>query len=80
MSVKAKIDGVAVVFEFSVSVNTITTEKPTDFTKNYLTTLANMVVKHLSEQMGESMIERVRIDFNKYPKDQLWEARKEAKV
>ena len=78
MSVKSKIGGVAVLFNFSVSINTVTSEQPTDFTKNYLETLANMATIHLSEQLGEAMLDRVRIDFKEFPKDKLWEIKKEA--
>ena len=70
---KIEIKGVAIVFQFSVSINTIMSSKPMEFAMNYLKTLADMSVKHLSEQIGESMIERVNEDFHKYTSEQLWE-------
>ena len=72
MSVKSKIGGVAVLFNFSVSINTITSQKPTEFAMNYLKTLGNMSAKHLSMQIGDAMVERVRDDFKSYPKEELW--------
>ena len=73
MDQKIEINGVVVVFQFQVSINTITSQKPTEFAMNYLKTLGDMSGKLLAEQMGEAMIERVTFDFNKYPKEALWE-------
>ena len=75
---RIEIKGVAVLFEFTVSINTVTSQKPTDFAKNYLKTLGEMAVKHLSKQVGEAMVDKVNEDFHKYTKEQLWE-RKEVK-
>lgn len=73
-----EIKGVAVLFEFSVSINTVTTKKPTEFAKNYLKTLGDMAVKQLSKQVGEAMVERINEDFHKYPSDEIWEQGGEA--
>ena len=73
METKIDIQGVAVIFQFHISINTITTLKPTEFTMNYLKTLSDMSGKLLAEQIGEAMIEKVTEDFNKYPKEALWE-------
>jgi len=70
---RIEIKGVAVLFQFSVSINTVTTKKPTEFAKNYLKTLADMAVKQISKQVGEAMVDRVNEDFHKYPNDKLWE-------
>jgi len=72
MEKKIDINGVAVLFEFSISINTVTSQKPTEFAMNYLKTLGNMSAKHLSMQIGEAMVERVRDDFKSYPKEELW--------
>ena len=70
---KIEIKGVAVLFQFSISINTITSQKPTPFAMNYLKTLGDLAGKKLSEQIGQAMIEKVNEDFNKYTSDQLWE-------
>ena len=70
---KIEIKGVAVLFQFSVSINTITSQKPTPFAMNYLKTLGDLAGKQLSQQIGEAMVEKVNEDFNKYTKEQLWE-------
>jgi len=72
---KIEIKGVAVIFEFTVSINTVTSRKPTEFAMNYLKTLGDMAVKHLSHQIGEAMVGRVNEDFNNYTKEELWEAK-----
>ena len=73
METKIDIQGVAMIFQFQISINTITTLKPTEFTMNYLKTLGDMSGKLLAEQINEVMIEKVTEDFNKYPKEALWE-------
>ena len=70
---KVEIKGVAVIFQFSISINTITSQKPTPFAMNYLKTLGDLAGKELSEQVGAAMIEKVNEDFNKYPNEELWE-------
>ena len=75
---KLEIHGVAIIFQFSVSIETSTSRKPTVFAKDYLETLGNLSVKHLSEQLGRAMVERVNEDFNKYPNEILWEKKKGA--
>ena len=70
---KREIKGVAVLFQFSVLINTITSQKPTPFAMNYLKTLGDLAGKQLSQQIGEAMVEKVNEDFNKYTKEQLWE-------
>lgn len=70
---KIKIKGVAVLFQFSISINTITSQKPTAFAMNYLKTLGDLAGKQLSQQIGEAMVAKVNEDFNKYTKEQLWE-------
>lgn len=72
---KIEIKGVAVLFQFSISINTITSQKPTPFAMNYLKTLGDMAGKQLSHQIGEAMVEKVSEDFNKYTKEELWERR-----
>lgn len=76
---QVNIDGVGIVFEISISINTSTTLKPTEFTNNYLRTLANMSSEHFISQLGEAMVGRIHEDFEKYPKEQLWESGKEVK-
>ena len=70
---KIEIKGVAVLFKFSVSIDTSTSLKPTPFAINYLKTLGDLAGKQLSQQIGEAMVEKVNEDFNKYTKEQLWE-------
>ena len=69
---RANIKGVGVIFNVSVSINTITSAKPTPFTINYFKTLTEMVSKHFSAQMGEAMIERTNEDLNKVRPEELW--------
>ena len=78
MEKSIKINGVAVLFEFSISINTITSQKPTPFAMNYLKTLGDMSAKHLSMQIGEAMVERVQADFKTYEKEDLWQTNREA--
>ena len=68
----ANIKGVGVIFNVSVSINTITSAKPTPFTINYFKTLTEMVSKHFSAQMSKVMIERAIEDFNKVSPEELW--------
>ena len=77
---QVSINGVGVLFEISISINTVTTQKPTEFASNYFKTLADMSGKHFSQQLGEAMIERINEDFDKYPKEELWEFKKEVKI
>ena len=73
MEKQINIKGVAVLFQFSISINTVTSQKPTEFAMNYLKTLADMSGKYLAEELGQTMIEKVSEDFEKYPKEELWE-------
>ena len=70
---KIRVNGVFVGFEISVSVNTRTSAKPTEFTQNYMKTLVQIVGDHLCKQMGEAMVERVNEDLNSLPIEKLWE-------
>jgi hypothetical protein len=70
---KISLNGVFVGFEISVSVNTHTSAKPTEFTQNYMKTLTETAGKHFSRQMGEAMIERINEDLNSLPIEKLWE-------
>lgn len=72
MEIKSNINGVAILFNFSVSVNTIASSPPTEFTKNYLKTLSGMAGEHFSKQMAEAMIERINEDFKDMPREKLW--------
>jgi len=70
---EVSIGGVLVVFEMSLHVGTITSSKPTDFTKQYFETLAQVAGNHFVKQMAESMVERIQEDFTKWPNEKLWE-------
>jgi hypothetical protein len=49
---KITINGVMVIFNISLSVGVITSSKPTEFTINYIKTLAEMAGNHLTKQIG----------------------------
>lgn len=72
VEVSNKINGVAVMFNLSLSVNTVTSKKPTEFTMNYIKTLVEMSGAHFSKQMGEAMIERLTEDFKGMAPEKLW--------
>jgi len=72
VEVTSNINGVVVIFNLSLQVNTVTSLKPTDFTMNYLKTLVQMAGAHFNKKMGEAMIERINEDFNSIPREKLW--------
>ena len=69
---RANIKGMGVIFKVSISINTITSAKPTPFTINYFRTLTEMAGKRFSSQMGEAMVERASEDLNSIPPEKLW--------
>jgi len=76
---QVSINGVGVLFKISISINTVTTQQPKEFTMNYLRTLCDMTGKHFSQQLGQALVEKISEDFQKYPKEELWEFKKEVK-
>ena len=70
---QVNINGVFVTFKISINVNTQMSAKPTEFTQNYIKTLAITAGNHFSKQMGEAMVERINEDFNSLPTEKLWE-------
>ena len=75
VEVKKDVNGVVVLFNLSLSVNTVTSKKPTEFTMNYIKTLVEMSGAHFSKQMGEAMIERINEDFKDIPTEKLWNSK-----
>ena len=67
------IGGVHIIFQISLQVATVSSIKPTEFTKNYLKTLITMAGDHFIKQMQESLVERVKEDFSGYSKEALWQ-------
>jgi len=77
---QVNINGVGVLFEISISINTVTTQQPTEFAINYLKTLCDMTGKHFSQQLGQALVEKINEDFNKYPNEELWKFKKQVKL